>query len=50
MSTYECVIGIITSLISIIGALFGSNGGVYGFTCFAFIYCVIALSGNLNTK
>ena len=43
MSTFECVIGLIASGISIIGALLGSNGGVNAFVCIAFIYCLIGL-------
>lgn len=50
MSTFECVVGLITSGISIIGALLGKNGGVYAFVCIAFIYCVIDLSERIKER
>ena len=43
MSKFECVAGLIASGISIIGALFGRNGGVYAFVCIAYVYCWIGL-------
>ena len=50
MSRFDCIIGVITSAISIVGALFGSNGGVYCFVCLAFIYCLIDLIDDIRQQ
>lgn len=50
MTTIDCVVGIIASLISIIGILLGRHGGVYVFVIMALIYCVINLIDNISER
>lgn len=50
MSMLDCVVGIIASLISIIGALLGRNGGVYCFVILALIFCVLNLIDNIAER
>ena len=48
MTRFDCIVGIITSAMSIVGALFGNNGGVYCFVVFGFIYCVLNLTYDIH--
>ena len=48
MTTFNCVLGIIASLISIIGILLGRNGGAYLFVLMALYFCVVNLIENIQ--
>jgi hypothetical protein len=50
MSMLDCVVGIIASLISIIGASLGRNGGVYCFVILALVFLVLKLIDNIEQR